>query len=233
MTALVHSRGLSTLADEANREHALVIQAGESMVVHAIKAGEALLAAKREVGHGGWYDWLEQNFTDRNVSTPQLYMRLARNKELILDRGVTGVKEAARLIRGAPDTRVDPAVRDRARDLKRHHGMTNRQIAEALGVPQGTVQRWVNPEAERRYRRNRARLTQAGRRAAQQRERELAVNAKGGSVAEGYALVRRALQTLDSALDAEENREVRQAISTAINRLHIAEDEIVRAVRLA
>jgi hypothetical protein len=35
---------LDALAETANREHQLVLQAGEAMVGHAIGAGEALLA---------------------------------------------------------------------------------------------------------------------------------------------------------------------------------------------
>lgn len=228
---IVINGDLTALADEANREHALAIQAGESMVMHAIKSGEALIAAKQQIGHGGWYTWLEKNFTDRNVNTPQLYMRLARNKELIYRRNATGIKEAARLIKGAPNTRVDPALRQQAKDLKRK-GHTNAEIADALGMAEQTIYRWLNPEKEARYRRRRAQLSMEGRRAAQQRERQKAVQARGGPVSEAYALVRRALRALDEAVDTEENKDCRRAISTAINRLHIAEDEIVKAVRL-
>jgi hypothetical protein len=45
---------LLKLAEKANREHDLVLEAGTSMVAHAVKAGEALLEAKKLVPAGEW-----------------------------------------------------------------------------------------------------------------------------------------------------------------------------------
>jgi hypothetical protein len=44
-----------------------------------VRAGELLLQAKDEVGHGYWTDWLH-NHCDLSERTAQAYTRLARNK---------------------------------------------------------------------------------------------------------------------------------------------------------
>lgn len=69
---------LLELANRANDEHALARQAGESMVEHAIRSGEALIAAKAQVAHGEWLPWLEANF-EASQQTASDYVRLARN----------------------------------------------------------------------------------------------------------------------------------------------------------
>jgi hypothetical protein len=52
------------------------------MLEHALRAGEALNAAKDEVGHGGWLIWLAQNF-EASEDIAELYMRMAKNSEHI------------------------------------------------------------------------------------------------------------------------------------------------------
>ena len=68
----------------ANREHALARQSGESMIEHAILAGEALLKAKAKEKHGDWLPWLAANF-DGSESIARRYMQVASNRARVRD----------------------------------------------------------------------------------------------------------------------------------------------------
>jgi hypothetical protein len=67
----------SSVASEINAEHREVVRSIADGVTHAIRAGELLLRAKANVGHGGWRQWQEKNLAF-SVRTAQVYMRLAR-----------------------------------------------------------------------------------------------------------------------------------------------------------
>jgi Protein of unknown function (DUF3102) len=75
---------LPTLATRANRWHANAGNAHRSMVESAVRAGEALLAAKSLCRHGTWTAWLAANF-NASHDTANKYMRCARNSECILN----------------------------------------------------------------------------------------------------------------------------------------------------
>jgi ParB family chromosome partitioning protein len=75
---------LPELAETANREHGLVLQAGGSMVEHAIRAGEALTAVKAQLQHGEWLAWLAENF-DGSERMAQRYMLVAANPTRVSD----------------------------------------------------------------------------------------------------------------------------------------------------
>ena len=68
---------LHDLAERIAAEHTACESAARDSLAHAHRAGELLLEAKREVGHGEWLPWLRDNcaFAER---TAQLYMRIAR-----------------------------------------------------------------------------------------------------------------------------------------------------------
>jgi hypothetical protein len=73
---------LDDLVININHEHIEAIQAARQSLLHAIRAGDLLLQAKDQVGHGAWLDWVKDNckFSDR---TARAYMRLAENKNLL------------------------------------------------------------------------------------------------------------------------------------------------------
>jgi hypothetical protein len=48
---------------------------------HYVRAGEMLIEAKEQVGHGGWGRWLTKNF-NLSQDTARLYMRLARSQNV-------------------------------------------------------------------------------------------------------------------------------------------------------
>jgi hypothetical protein len=75
------SNYLADLAARIEAEHAAASEAARSHVDHAMRAGDLLIEAKAQLGHGAWLPWL----ADRGIveRTAQLYMRLARNRETI------------------------------------------------------------------------------------------------------------------------------------------------------
>jgi hypothetical protein len=73
-TVVVTTDNLVELAGRIRAAHAKVGAA----LQHAIEAGNLLMAAKKQVPHGGWLSWLELNceLTER---TAQAYMRIAKH----------------------------------------------------------------------------------------------------------------------------------------------------------
>lgn len=86
---------LDHLTETANREHGLVLQAGGSMVEHAIRAGDALRAIEEHVEGGQWERWLADNFAD-SASTARLYMRLSRHQDELRANDIEGITAARR-----------------------------------------------------------------------------------------------------------------------------------------
>ncbi|MDF2809235.1 MAG: hypothetical protein K0S56_266 [Microvirga sp.] len=68
---------LPFLAREINDAHRQVAHHGRSMLLEAKRAGEALLAAKKEVPHGGFKDWVKANCAAPYDTLVQ-YMRVAK-----------------------------------------------------------------------------------------------------------------------------------------------------------
>jgi hypothetical protein len=90
---------LKQLATRANMEHLRVRDSGVEMVEHAINAGLALIAAKEQVKHGEWGDWLKVNFKP-SADTAENYMRIARNSEQVRDLPEPNLRNALRALRG-------------------------------------------------------------------------------------------------------------------------------------
>ncbi len=227
-------RTLSTideLAVEVRAEHARALASASAVVVHAIRCGELLLKAKARIPHGHWRRWVAEKVLADGLrwSSVNAYMRFARHQAILRDGRPTTPEDATRLLHGHADARLDPGVRDQAREL-RDEGMTYDQIAEQLAISKGCAWRLTNPHSYAANRRKKRNESIAAKRALGIRERDAAVQRRGGSLAQGYALIRRAAQELDRALAAADSDE-RQHIVTAIGRLHRAEDSIGCAVR--
>jgi transcriptional regulator with XRE-family HTH domain len=230
-------RSLDELADIANREHELTQAAATSMLEHAIAAGTALLEAKDLCGHGNWIPWLEANF-HATGHLARIYMRLSRHQDKVREAGFTGIGQAqAWLAREGTPAAWDskpPWVHEEARRLRFDEKMTLKEIAEELRVSPTSVHRWVDPGAYERARLATQRYMQRQRdaQAALERQgRERSIKRAGGSIAESYAFVRRALQSLDRALEQEQDREAKEAIRSAMQRMYGVEDQIVAASR--
>jgi hypothetical protein len=71
---------LATLAREINAEHEAGEGAARRGLEHFRAAGERLLKAKHQVGHGGWLRWLETNITFSRQQAAS-YMRVAARWE--------------------------------------------------------------------------------------------------------------------------------------------------------
>src|SRR4051794_22624673 len=77
---------LPELASVAQREHEAFEREARSAVMHAIRCGEALTAAKAKVPHGEWLPWLAANFR-ADERTARRYMQLAANRTRVADLG--------------------------------------------------------------------------------------------------------------------------------------------------
>ena len=73
---------LGHLATQISEEHRFCTEFLSEGVQHALKAGELLLEAKKQVQHGNWLGWLQESF-EFSVRTAQLYMRVAREYPLL------------------------------------------------------------------------------------------------------------------------------------------------------
>lgn len=73
------SSNLATLATEIDHEIELGDQHGLKALEHYRNAGQRLLAAKADVPHGGWSDWLAANVKRASERSAQRYMRLAKH----------------------------------------------------------------------------------------------------------------------------------------------------------
>ena len=103
----VDAGGLKALAENANRMHKqvegaerLASKSAKEAVKYAVEAGEILLLAKEEVGHGRFTKWIEENFEGAPCRA-RLYMRLATavEQKRIDPAGVSSLAEAERLLR--------------------------------------------------------------------------------------------------------------------------------------
>lgn len=220
---------LDELAATANREHGLAIGAAMDAVSHAIRAGEALLAAREQVPMGDWSDWLAANFI-ATQQTAQRYCRVARHKGAILESEAPTLEDGLALLRHVePERRHSDATRRRVREVF-EAGNSIRATAVIVGISRTAAARILNPEASRRHEIEQGRRREAARKALKREQRAKAAKAVGGDIGEAYSLVRRLADTLDGAAAREGDIEARTAIAKALHSLYRVEDQIVRAI---
>lgn len=225
---LVSTPTLGELSKTANAERVSSMEAGASMVQHAIRCGEALLAAKDLCEPGEWAGWLSDNF-DASYTWATTFMRIAHYKDRL--DGVSGIGDARVVLKGLPSI-VDPGapqaghfqgygddVRDAIKEL-RDAGMSFNKIGVELGIHPTTASRLFNPEREEKVRKDMRRY-QAKLYAAKKalKEQEKAQTIKKALVKEGqafnevYAMLTRMEDLLGQARSETEDREKRCAIS--------------------
>jgi hypothetical protein len=68
---------LAAMVPEINAAHAECVRSLRDGLVHAIKAGQLLMDAKKLLDYGAWLPWLRANFAGSNRNA-QAYMRVAR-----------------------------------------------------------------------------------------------------------------------------------------------------------
>jgi Protein of unknown function (DUF3102) len=101
---------LDELAQRIKEEHRNVACALHQGFMHASAAGELLIQAKAQAGHGKWLSWLRDE-CEISVRTASLYMRLAKNRGVIEDQIGNAVADLT--LRGAmkllsPPRQSDP-----------------------------------------------------------------------------------------------------------------------------
>jgi transposase-like protein len=228
---------LDGLAAAINAEHALIWRAGREALEHAITCGELLLKAQGQVGTGHWLNWMSDN-VGVHPTTAYRYMRLGRFASDLRASDAEGVEEALRSIAGHPwhnRQRIDDEVKSQMVEMAGQHGMTITEIAEAFGCSQSTVWYWVSPKSRAAHVRSQQQMRDRHARVADEltaRRNKALARESGGAVADGYSLLRRCLQKVDIARTDEHNREAKAALGNAIAKLHEAEDEMARALKL-
>ena len=74
--APVPQQELEILATTIRTEHQAVGLAATNMLEHALRAGDALQAAKRQIAEGGWESWVRKH-CELSLRCAQVYMQLA------------------------------------------------------------------------------------------------------------------------------------------------------------
>jgi len=85
---------LNDLARKINQREELIealkdqtVEKANAAVCEALLQGQDLIAAKSQVKHGDWEDWLKCHCPAISLRTAQVYMRLAENPERMEDLG--------------------------------------------------------------------------------------------------------------------------------------------------
>ncbi|MFZ2080452.1 MAG: DUF3102 domain-containing protein [Xanthobacteraceae bacterium] len=73
---------LASLAERICTEHQAVVGAVRTGLEHAMAAGDLLIMAKQEIGHGPFGEWVERN-CKMSYRTARSYMQLANNRNEI------------------------------------------------------------------------------------------------------------------------------------------------------
>lgn len=237
--AVAQTPTLADLANTANCEHEAVVAAGREAIAHAIRAGEALLAAREFFPHGEWQPWLTGNFAG-SIAVASAYMRIARYRDVI--SGCETFTQARLYLRGLPavSNGAPPSLPD---DLREQAvaliggGASVTEAAEMLHVSRNSVKRWTDPgyahrsrEASRQAERERYRRRREEREQARAAKIKRAARKAGGSIAEAYAMAEKMQDVLGQAHAEATDREAREALGKAGQHYRKMRDEIVRAL---
>ena len=229
---------LSDLTERIQIEHRLVQESLQSGLVHAIRAGDALIEAKSVVPQGDWLVWLTKN-VDVSESAAQIYMRLSKYQEqLPSDVGVT---QARFFLRGLPKaagfTGYSDDIKAEARKLRATSNMSYVTIAEMLDVSHSIVAIWCDKDYAQRHamgKRRHAIQRKRERRALflieKESRRRNAAKAAGGAIHDAYSHLRLSAEALDKAIDEAKNHDVASSLRDARNRIYAAEDRISQAL---
>ena len=219
-----------------DEQEMVITSAHRSIIPHAIRIGEALIAARDQMDRGSFGSWLRSNFSFSRSSATR-YMRMARGLDELQGAGLIDgkVRDVIEFLstsgtglipKGAPDD-----VKKKALQLHQL-GATRKAIASITGVTDGTVSRWVDPQAASK-RKKQARLATKARQALARQEREALVRRSAGNAADAYALIRKASLAVDQAIAETSVADERDELQKARTFLHRAEDRLVGALQIA
>jgi len=130
------SNSLTELAEHIRAAHASVRNALKSAVEHAMATGDLLIEAKAQLDHHGqWTPWLREN-CEMSERTARLYMRLAKNRQVIQacgDAANLTLNAAARLLAPPKEDEEQDDLVDRIRDeLTVLHAPTKMRVVEVI-----------------------------------------------------------------------------------------------------
>ena len=160
-----------SLSGAINAEHDAAERTARRAIDHARSAGEKLLMAKAQVGHGQWLSWVSANCPALSARTARAYMQLSRNWGMLetkmADSANLSIDAALKLL-NAPDSDIDPLeswlstlltdsrfpigtigwMRDipPAVVFLDAIGWTAAAIAERLSIPEKTVRALLDPQ---------------------------------------------------------------------------------------
>jgi hypothetical protein len=127
---------MHALASEINEHHRQARIHAQSVIEHALLAGEALTRAKAAVGHGSWRKWLAEN-TEISERTAQRYMRISQNRAALEGKTATladlAVSEAERLLAGGATSGNELSEREQ-RDFAKFMERVARRDSELARV---------------------------------------------------------------------------------------------------
>ena len=139
---------LQSLAAQINEAHKEACASVRTALGHAARAGDFLLEAKRQLGHGAWLPWLRQHCTDVSERMAQKYMQLARElpkltakaprvADLSLREAIHLVSVTGQIAALAPELQdqVFQRVEQGARPTAAIAAVTAQRRREQIGVP--------------------------------------------------------------------------------------------------
>lgn len=129
---------LESLAELANESARDAEQHAKSTVRSAIASGRYLLAAKSQVAHGQWLDWLAANW-EYSVDLANKYMRIANSEGVMNLQSASSISEALRMIADAKaEKEPDPQpelFEEEADVVAEETGFTCSTCKEEFSVP--------------------------------------------------------------------------------------------------
>jgi hypothetical protein len=132
---------LGDLAQRIHAEHQEVVAATKSGVEHAMAAGDLLIKAKGQLGHGQWAEWLKRH-CEISERTARLYMQLAQNRGAIAKRQRVAdltLREAAKAVAAPKAKNTSPPAVQLVNDEPKKRSTRH----ELMAV-------WLNTSAEDR-----------------------------------------------------------------------------------
>jgi hypothetical protein len=121
---------VETLAEMANEAAAACEASGRKTVEHAIRCGRALLAAKAQVKHGEWLNWLQSNFHHTRQHADR-FIEIANCTRVCNLEEATSIRDALRMIAETPEKQARKAERE-----ARKAEATPKPLAPATPAPQ-------------------------------------------------------------------------------------------------
>ncbi len=153
-TSLTIAKGtteLEALAQQANEYHVKAKDAAETFIQAARCAGQALLKAKKIIGHGGWLAWLRNNF-NASAATAEVYMNVARKWKKFLKNNGGDEPQSIRQFLDLCDGRYDQqddTLPGETKQLKQKHGPAKSLSAEYAAMSRTVIVQEFRAEMNR------------------------------------------------------------------------------------